>query len=85
MTPRRSKADTAANRRLAGLIKEAFEASPMNRAELAEASGVPEGTLAGILAGTKPIYAEQMVGLAEALGAPLGEWVREMNAARRGA
>jgi len=82
MTPRQSKATTAANRRLVELMRAAFEASPMNRAELAERSGVPDGTIAKIMAGRAPIYAEQLVGLADALGVPIHEWLDEMRAAR---
>lgn len=81
-TPRTSKATTAANRRLVELIKAAFESSNMNRAELAELSGVPEGTLAGIFAGTKPVYAEQVAYLADALGQSVDDWARQMRAAR---
>lgn len=82
MNARQSKATTVANRRLVELVRAAFDASPMNRAELSERSGVPDGTLAKILAGRAPIYADQLVGLADALGAPVEEWVREMRAAR---
>jgi len=83
VTTRKSKADTAANRRLAELVRGEFEKSPMNRAELAERSGVPAGTLAGIMNGTKPIYAEQLALLSEALGVPPEKWIKEMLAARQ--
>jgi transcriptional regulator with XRE-family HTH domain len=82
MTPRQSKATTAANQRLVELVRAAFDASPMNRAELAEQSGIPDGSLGNILTGRRPIYAEQMVALADALGVPLQEWLDEMRAAR---
>lgn len=82
MTARQSKATTAANRRLVGLIREAFDASSMNRMELAERSGVPDGTLAKIFSGRAPVYAEQLVGLSDALDIPFERWLREMRAAR---
>lgn len=84
MTARQSKAITAANRRLVELVRAAFEASPMNRAELEERSGIPDGTLARILSGRAPIYADQLVGLADALEVDPDAWVREMRAARGG-
>lgn len=83
MTPRTSKATTAANKRAVELIKAAYDRSGMNRDELAERSGVPSGTLAGIFAGTKPVYSEQLVALADALGESIEAWAREMLAARR--
>jgi transcriptional regulator with XRE-family HTH domain len=82
MATRTSKATTAANMRLVELIRAAFDASPMNRQELADASGVPAGTIAKILAGLAPVYADQLVGIADALGADLPAWVREVRTAR---
>lgn len=82
MSTRQSKAKTAANVRLVELVREAFAASDYNRAELALASGVPDGTLAKIFAGRAPVYADQLVGLADALGADLAAWVREVREAR---
>lgn len=75
MTPRQSKATTPGNRRLAQLIRDALAASAMSRLQLADASGVPDGTLSGILAGSKPIYAEQLAGIAHALDANVAEWI----------
>lgn len=85
MTTRKSKAITAANQRLAALVRETRKARGMTRAELADRARLPDGTLSGVEAGTKPIYAEQMVLLADALNVPVDEWVREMLDARKGA
>lgn len=82
MNARRSFAITAANRRLVELVRAAFDASPMNRPELAERSGIPDGTLARIFSGRAPIYAEQLIGLADALDVPIDTWVRETRIAR---
>ena len=51
----------------------------MNRQQLAEASGVPDGTLAGLLAGTKPMYVDQIVGLALALDIEPAAWMEELG------
>ena len=83
MTPRQSKAHTAANRRAIEIVRAAFARSHMTRQELAKESGIPDGSLAGLFAGTKPLYAEQLVGLAVALGLDVTELASEMDAARR--
>jgi transcriptional regulator with XRE-family HTH domain len=66
---RQSKIHTPANRRMAALLKEAFEASPMTREELADASGIPDGTLAKMFSDRALISAAQLIDLCDALGA----------------
>lgn len=75
MSPRESKADTATNRRVVELIRSACKDSGMRRDEIAEKSGVPEGTLGNILAGRRPVYVEQMIGLARALNVDARDWI----------
>lgn len=82
MSARQSKATTATNLRLVELIRDAFNTSELNRTQLAERSGVPEGTVAKILAGRAPVYADQLVGLADALGADLAAWIGELRTIR---
>lgn len=74
MSPRESKADTPENVRAIEYLKRAFAASNLNRADLSERSGVPDGTLSGLLAGRRPLYADQVVSLARALGIEVGDW-----------
>lgn len=57
----------------------------MNRAELAERSGVPDGTISGIFAHKRPVYADQIFSLALALDIPLEEVQRVSLAAQSAA
>lgn len=82
MNARQSKATTAANRRLVALMQQAFDQSDLRRDQLAEQSGVPDGTLAKIFSGRAPVYADQLAGIAKALGASPTEWLDEMLRAR---
>lgn len=75
MSPRESKADTATNRRVVELIRSACKDSGMRRDEIAEKSGVPDGTLGNILAGRRPVYVEQMIALARALDVDARNWI----------
>lgn len=84
MTTRQSKATTVANLALLALIREAFTKSELTQDELAKAAGIPRGTIAKILSEKQlaPVYADQLVGLADALDADLGVWVREIRKVR---
>lgn len=75
VTPRPSKANTPINRLAVSLVREALSTSSLTRQELSARSGVPEGTIAGLLAGTKPIYVDQLVALGAALGADWEDWL----------
>lgn len=87
MTTRQSKATTDANLALLALIREAFTKSDLTQDELAKASGIPRGTIAKMLSEKQsaPVYADQLVGLADALNADLGAWVAHIRKIRDGA
>lgn len=80
MTPRQTKAGGPVHEAAIALLKDLFEKSELNRDELAKKAGVPAGTLAGLFAGTKPLYADQLVALAHALGADGAEVMRQLEA-----
>jgi len=70
---RTSKVDDPESRAAVTILRDAFASSTMNRADLSTASGVPEGTLSGIFAGTKPLYVAQFLRLVAALELDIAE------------
>jgi len=67
------------NQRAIALVREGMKAAELSRQELAKRSGVPDGTIAGLFAGTKPIYVDQLVAFAVALKADQAAWMRELE------
>lgn len=66
------------NQRVVALMRSAFEDSDLDRAELARRSGVPAGTLSNLFTGNRPVYVEQLIAIARALGADPGAWLNEL-------
>jgi transcriptional regulator with XRE-family HTH domain len=83
-TRRPSKAITPTNIVVLALIHDAFKASPLSQTELADKTGIPRGTIAKILSTKQlaPVYADQLVVLADALDADLAAWVAAIREVR---